>query len=185
MSKGNSSTAQAADGAHAGPGTKRTCTICTRDYPTSQVLALRRCDHMFCGGCLTRYFQAAANTETLFPAKCCSMPIPIADAEKYLPDKLVKQYKAKTAEYTADDRTYCHIQKCSAFIPSYSVYDKQAVCPKCIASTCVVCKWEWHEGTCIITEDPQLMQLARVMKFVQCPHCHHLVERSEGCNHMT
>lgn len=189
MSKGKTASSQPADdsdaAASASTVTKRTCAICTNKLPSAKVLVLRRCHHILCSECISRYFRLATTDPSLFPAKCCTMPIPLSDAERFLPTDIIKQYKAKTEEHAAEDRTYCHIQKCSTFVPSYSLFDKQAVCPKCMASTCATCKAEWHEGPCVMTDDPLLMQLARVMKWLQCPHCKHLVERTEGCNHMT
>lgn len=165
-------------------GIKRKCFICYRQKPTSEVLALRRCKHQFCSSCLTHYFKWALDEERIFPAKCCRMPIRLQDAEPCIPDKVAKQYKAKMAECAAVDRTYCHVPTCSALISKYMTYNKQAVCPKCMASTCPRCKLEWHDGLCVVVEDPLLMQLARVMNWRQCPQCHSLVERTEGCRHM-
>lgn len=186
MAKGKRSVTQATnrDEDAAASGTKRTCIVCRADFPTSDVLAVRHCKHMLCRRCLTLYFQLAPHTPTLFPAKCCKMPIPLEDAERYIPKDIMKRYKAKLAEHSAEDPTYCHVQNCSAFIPSYSVYDKQAVCPKCLASTCAGCKRECHRGPCITTEDAQVMQLAKLMWWRQCPGCGHLVEQVEGCSHM-
>jgi len=165
---------------------KRTCTRCKKDFPTSQVYAFKPCGHMKCRGCLSiLFFYAMYNPPDYFPMRCCSTLFTPENAEKYLPQAEAKRYKAKMLEASTEKKTYCHWKKCSAFIPSYSIFDHQAVCPACMASTCTECKSEWHEGECMRPEhDPALIRLARTLGWRQCPHCRSFVEKDGGCNHI-
>lgn len=189
MVKTNPTTSQAVDDSTntSNATAQRTCTRCIHTYPTPQVYAFGRCGHMYCQKCLLYRFQTALRNQSDFPVRCCDTTVEIEQTSKYLPEKTAKQYKAKVFEYRAEHRTYCHIKKCSAFIPSYSVFEKRAICPACMESTCTDCKWEWHEGDCMaenMRDDPEMVQLARLNGWRKCPHCGNLVEKDSGCNHM-
>uniref|UniRef100_A0A8H8CHA8 RBR-type E3 ubiquitin transferase n=1 Tax=Psilocybe cubensis TaxID=181762 RepID=A0A8H8CHA8_PSICU len=67
-------------------------------------------------------------------------------------------------------------------------------CPSCFSTICPACDKEAHEGmTCEerrILKDPAEQQrlteeLAKEFGYKNCPQCDVLIEKTEGCNHMT
>ncbi|KAG2439793.1 hypothetical protein HYH02_010428 [Chlamydomonas schloesseri] len=76
-------------------------------------------------------------------------------------------------------------------------YDQPFECPACHRAFCIRCGIPgWHTGyTCAqyqalpldqrCAEDAPLLALSAQQHWKQCPRCRFLVERVEGCNHMT
>ncbi|KAH9910165.1 uncharacterized protein BXZ73DRAFT_59173, partial [Epithele typhae] len=61
-------------------------------------------------------FQRTTQDESLFPPKCCRIPLEFAAVQKHLPLPLCERYADKRREYTTSDRVYCHTPTCSAFL---------------------------------------------------------------------
>ncbi|KAI1139910.1 hypothetical protein F5Y05DRAFT_380440, partial [Hypoxylon sp. FL0543] len=160
------------------------CDIC---QGMVNVVALTQapCGHIFCHPCLRQLFRLAVSHESRYPAHCCFDQIPLEPFIPILGADLVRQYRAKTIEYTTHPRVYCHRRECSAFIPPDDRTGSEGRCPACQARTCIDCKGPSHAGDC-----PRDYTLERVLALAQengwrrCPNCQTMVERKDGCDHM-
>lgn len=67
-----------------------------------------------------------------------------------------------------------------------AITDSVATCAECRVTTCTECRKRAHPGgSCHEDEDTQQLRgLARERRWQQCPSCHQLVEKMEGCKHM-
>ncbi|KAG1669196.1 hypothetical protein FOA52_001447 [Chlamydomonas sp. UWO 241] len=95
-------------------------------------------------------------------------------------------------------RLYCPHKDCSTLLlrPEEGEPEGPMVCPACERTLCASCLIPgWHEGfSCEAfqalpphqrsADDAALLRLSDVLRWKQCPSCSHVVERSEGCNHM-
>jgi hypothetical protein len=103
----------------------------------------------------------------------------------------METYIAKLDEYNCKDKLYCHVKSCSAYIPMVRRSHRIGTCPKCACKTCKKCKAQSHWGPCSAEKlkelegDKQLLALAERRNWKQCPDCSTMVERMEGCPHMT
>ncbi|KAM4065690.1 IBR domain, a half RING-finger domain-containing protein [Hirsutella rhossiliensis] len=189
-SRGESSAQGAARGLASGGGGTRTgtgqCTACAEDHAASD-LARCPCSHEYCHDCLTTLFEHATVNESLFPPRCCQQPIPVGDHLDILGSALVNKFRAKEAELSTPNRTYCHFPDCSAFVPPQSIKNGVAYCVRCHGQTCVTCKGQRHATD---TECPQdeatkdVLRLGQENGWKRCYNCHRMVELDFGCNHM-
>lgn len=155
--------------------TLRYCVSCMTDV--SYLDALRcPCSHDYCRDCISALFEAAIGDETLFPARCCSQPIPLGLNRIFLPATLVGRYRAKELEYQTPNRTYCHDRSCSTFIPPQFIRDTRATCIKCNRHTCINCKRKHHRDECppdMATLD--VLRIANDQGWRRCYSCKNMV----------
>lgn len=161
------------------------CVICGDEHALSS-LAKAPCSHSYCGACLNLLFQTATVDESLFPLRCCRVPIPLGQVVQLLSIKTVVEFKAKQVEFGTANRTYCHHPACSTFVPPPSIKGNVGTCVKCGAKTCVHCKAAQH-GADNCPRDSALQEVLRVAKdngWQQCKSCNRIVELKTGCYHM-
>ncbi|KAE8700740.1 P-loop containing nucleoside triphosphate hydrolases superfamily protein [Hibiscus syriacus] len=96
------------------------------------------------------------------------------------------------------ERLYCPFKDCSALLLNDNQGEAMAEteCPNCHRLFCVQCNVPWHPGiSCeeyqTLSEDERgrddlmVRNLAKEKKWRNCPSCRFMVERTEGCPHMT
>ncbi|KAG9548203.1 hypothetical protein KCU79_g15040, partial [Aureobasidium melanogenum] len=107
-----------------------------------------------------------------------------------LPEAESRRLKSKLEELEMDprERFYCANRDCGEFIPPVSQgNDSPAGCGKCGQSTCKLCRALDHEGDCAgpTKEDEQAFALIEKEHYQKCSQCCRVVERTQGCPHMT
>ncbi|KAG6232500.1 hypothetical protein E4U26_004979 [Claviceps purpurea] len=126
----------------------RQCVACTSDVALLDAVRCA-CSHYYCRGCMVELFSATINDESLFPPRCCRVPISLDLIRSFLSAKLLGTYLAKKLEYETIDKTYCHVSTCSTFVPPVFLRDGVATCIKCQSKTCTMCKDRMHtQGDC-------------------------------------
>jgi E3 ubiquitin-protein ligase RNF144 len=164
------------------------CCACMEVVRSKNVLTLR-CKpeaHGYCRECLVDLFTSAIDNPTLFPPRCCKLPIPLDICRVLLPKELMKKFDLKVEELATPNPTYCSNAECSQFIRSQEIKAEVGTCVFCKEDTCVRCKCKNHEGLC--PSDPHvqlLMDVAKRGKWQQCTKCNNMVELAHGCLHMT
>ena len=171
------------------PVLRRTCTACTDQHPVTDLVRSPSCGHEYCRECLRSLFVASLTDETLFPPKCCQQPIPVENCGRLLTWRLIEQFNAKKIEYDTPNRTYCHRQACSAFVPPLFIRGHVAHCSQvgCWTNTCTVCKGAAHTGS-DCPNDPatqDMLLLAAAEGWQRCRSCKRFVELNTGCNHIS
>lgn len=163
---------------------KLACVACA-DLQNDKTAVRAPCGHTYCPDCLACLFGAATTDESLFPPRCCKVPIPLDTTRKWLPEELIIEFEKKELEFTTADRTYCSNMHCSSFIPPEDIALSVGYCRACTEWTCTSCKSAEHEGFC--PDDPtkaDILALAKENGWQQCYGCQRLVELNTGCNHM-
>ncbi|KAF5592087.1 e3 ubiquitin ligase ARI10 [Fusarium pseudocircinatum] len=169
------------------------CTACySEDLPATLVQEFP-CGHAFCRQCLIRTFAISLSLASYFPARCCDEEIPLEAIETHMPRSDVQLYREKLVEHRTIDRTYCSNRQCLEFIPPDNTsadrepcYRYEAECPACKEITCTTCKDKGHTGPCEKqVEMDQTLDLAKREGWKRCSRCGHLIEKAEGCTHMS
>lgn len=164
-----------------------TCVTCGIDNPGTE-FAKCPCSHRYCRECIVRLFETANKDESLFPPRCCRLPIPLNDVRFFLPAAVIKTFREKQLERSTVNPTYCHEPSCSAFInPKTGIVGDRATCPACRRVTCARCKGAAHESK-VCPEDGEMQvvhDLAREQGWQRCTSCRRLVELRSGCNHIS
>ncbi|KIW33312.1 uncharacterized protein PV07_00170 [Cladophialophora immunda] len=158
------------------------CVVCMDPFFRVDVVSLK-CRHSFCLGCLHEGLQNMFKTRIEF--KCCGHSVPLRairergglDAD-FLDILVVWLQEVHTA-----NPVYCPWEDCLAYIPASMVRQDYAKCLLCKKRVCMGCRGKEHGGLC--KRDKALQALIEKEKWKFCPACGHLVQRREGCNHMT
>ncbi|KAG9009457.1 hypothetical protein FRB94_014256 [Tulasnella sp. JGI-2019a] len=160
-------------------------------------------EHEYCLSCMTSWLRTKLEGNDgapVFPIRCpeCPRTVPwemddetavMVLGKDLLDAWFFKRLVASLAIF------YCPNPKCSAPI-SEEVDDPgltQVECPSCQTDMCYHCRTLWHpDVTCEYNQNPKslegeamLRQLAEQQQWRRCPRCRQLVERTEGCRHMT
>ncbi|KAF4537569.1 Zinc finger RING/FYVE/PHD-type protein [Lasiodiplodia theobromae] len=165
---------------------ERRCEACRDDKKFFDVATVPHCRHDYCRDCLDQLFRLSMTDESLFPPRCCRQPISLDDVRMFLSTETAREFQRKKPELETPNKTYCHVQSCSAWIPPQSITDEVGVCPRCRLQTCTICKGSTHVGDCPWDEaTQQLLQTADGSGWQRCYKCRRVVELHTGCNHIT
>ena len=161
------------------------CAVCDASTPPSEIVKELDGVHSFCKECICILFRRATVSEDDFPPHCCD-EISLATVRHLLPHDLIEDFEAKSIKFTTINRTYCSKPRCSAFIPPTQIENNLGKCSVCSNETCSFCKKEKHEGSCVIDDETSpFFELAAQEGWQRCTNCGRIVERTEGCNHIS
>ena len=159
---------------------KNECVACSEIRNTLQA----PCQHHYCKICVTRLVSDSMVDESLFPPRCCGQQMPMSLLRPYMTTELAAEFELKAIEFGTPYRTYCY--SCRIFIHPDDIQGHQAHCTVCNLDTCILCNSRFHAGDC--AKDPALeaaLRLAQKQGWQRCMSCQTMIERREGCNHMT
>ena len=150
------------------------------------------CFHGFCDGCFCDYFKEKINSniiEIKCPEKNCNNMIP----NYFIEEKLIKdipllsKYKnliVKRQLQLDPNVKFCPYPNCD----SYAI-KKDTNSVSCIHNGhkfCFNCLNYWHDkGKCTIDIYNFYKKWKTSKKIKRCPRCKYLIEKNEGCNHIT
>ncbi|KAL5339366.1 hypothetical protein BJX70DRAFT_408084 [Aspergillus crustosus] len=181
---GESSTWAAGQANHA--QSMRRCEACREETRFINVVRVP-CRHEYCRACLEALFESSMTDESLFPPRCCRVPIATSSTVRiFLKSAIIRLFEKKKIEFETPNRTYCYSLQCSTFIPQPQIKDNVATCAECGCTTCASCKARAHTGDCPNdTAMQQLLAIAQDNGWQRCSSCWRVVELNVGCNHMT
>ena len=177
---------------------KETCPICTDETSHPEQLG---CGHTYCSECFRHYLESASHTKT-FPLVCigdegaCKIPISIPQIRRFLQPQifqaLVEVAFRSYLDQHAQELKFCTTPDCQQ-IYRHSPNTRILQCPSCFSTICSACDEEAHEGmTCQerrLHKDPaeqdRLFNEWAARNGKRCPECRSVVEKNDGCNHMT
>ena len=156
------------------------CVACFEIQETLQV----PCGHQYCTSCLVTLVNDSTTDESLFPPRCCAREMPMSLISPYLTAEMTKNFEQTAIEFNSPYRTYCY--SCGLFVSPHSINGHQAHCKACSQDTCMLCKSQYHHGDCPRDADLEaILRLSQENGWQRCTGCQAMVERGEGCNHMT
>ena len=162
------------------------CVVCQE--PISDLVIRLECGHKYDSECLKQMFSANVDDEHSFPPRCCGYVVPLVHVEKSLERETVELYKAKMNEYGTAFRLYCSNVQCNTFLGSRTSRASPVRCEKCEAETCSKCTAPAHprKARCKIDNGlRKALKLGQTAGWQRCPTCRALVERNQGCYHMS
>ena len=168
------------------------CLTCgSDDIPSTQSVKLA-CSHRMCHDCLKRVFEMSVKDPAHMPPKCCTdQHIPLKHVDKLFDVNFKMLWNRKYQEYHTKNRIYCPTLKCGEWIKPSHIHSAQgrkfALCPRCKMKVCTLCNNRLHKSS-DCPKDPEIAKLVEQAKekgWQRCFNCSALVEKKEGCNHMT
>ena len=167
------------------------CVSCYDDIPKNKAIDLP-CHHSYCQPCFSHLISTAIHSEDTFPPKCCLSEVPKSTIHRHLPAKEWKAFSEKALEYAVPlaNRYYCASTKCAKWIDARNAKLKNGAleCPHCKAKLCTVCRGPSHPSNEDCPQDfgmDRLMEEAELSGWRRCSKCRRMVERVEGCLHIT
>jgi len=172
------------------------CPVC---FDIASAKVQLNCGHMYCRGCMQSYLTAARDNR-LFPLTCigdeakCSELIPLHVARMLLPESdlhsLAEASLNLFVEKRPEEYRFCPTRDCSQIYSTASAAKGSVLqCPSCLVRICSKCNVEHHEAfECperTDDSDKHLDKWVAEHDVKSCPGCKVLIERAEGCNHMT
>jgi hypothetical protein len=175
------------------------CKICFTNLEPEELIFLN-CGCLYCAQCLNAHFRSGLANKASYPPRCCDQfPIDIEAVQGFLDDENMIRYTTVQEEFAADRPLYCANKECGIdFIGDAARIDLQSdermvICYGCALETCARCRElrEAHADNEGVLECPDSLALAEVkdiaeeQKWCRCPGCGFLVEKIDGCDHMT
>ena len=167
------------------------CISCYNDIPKNKAIDLP-CHHSYCQTCFSHLISTAIHSENTFPPKCCLSEVPKSTIHRHLPTKEWKAFSEKALEYAVPvaSRYYCACPKCAKWIDARNAKLKNGAleCPHCKAKLCTVCRGPSHPSNEDCPQDfgmDRLMEEAELSGWRRCSKCRRMVERVQGCLHIT
>jgi hypothetical protein len=170
---------------------------------------LQPCLHTCCFSCIFQYVSTAVKEKRhRFPLVCpyfkCTTVLTPEDglvALAMIQDGAQSVYKEFKKRHTlaTTDAMGCPNDQCGNVIVLSGARDsrtQRVMCESCNVSFCVSCRVKWHEAlTCRqfqklpleqrYPDDAEFMKLSKRCRWQRCPSCHAMIDRVDGCNHMT
>lgn len=166
-----------------GKATRHECVACNKTKPSFETIETP-CSHRYCQQCTIKLFESAITDESLFPPRCCRVPIPLDPIRGLLGNDLSTRFEVRTIERSDPNRIYCSNPLCSQHILPRQVVENVGTCTSCSQRTCTGCKRAAHQGDCP-DETQEVLQMAQEEGWMRCFHCQNVVELTTGCNHIT
>lgn len=168
------------------------CLTCGSDNIPVTRSAKLSCGHRMCNSCLKRIFTMSVKDPAHMPPRCCTEEhIPLKCVDNLFDVKFKLLWNTKYEEYTTKNRIYCPKPGCGTWIRPKQVHThegrKYGLCGKCKTKVCMKCNAKLHRrGDCPKDEETQkLIAIAEEKGWRRCFNCRAMVEKKEGCNHMT
>eukprot|EP00753_Platysulcus_tardus_P014040 PLAT3998.1.p1 GENE.PLAT3998.1~~PLAT3998.1.p1 ORF type:complete len:383 (+),score=123.06 PLAT3998.1:378-1526(+) len=167
------------------------CKICMDDVPVRD-LVIASCGHNFCNDCVQGYLTVKIKDgqvmKLVCPAQGCERAIRTDEVEGRVTDDVWDKFQRFSHNYTMScnpNARWCQAAGCeNAMIGDAA--DPCLVCDVCGFETCFNCSQPWHEGkSCEEVADTTFADYSAGRDVQPCPRCRFLIERAEGCNHMT
>ena len=167
------------------------CISCYDEIPEHKAVALP-CRHSYCQPCFSHLISTAIHSEDTFPPKCCLSEVPKSTIHRHLSAKEWKSYSEKALEYAVPlaNRYYCASPACAKWIDARNAkrINGALECPQCKAKLCTICRGPSHPSNEDCPQDfglDRLMEEAEWSGWRRCSECRRLVERNNGCLHIT
>ncbi|XVE88528.1 hypothetical protein DITRI_Ditri19aG0076500 [Diplodiscus trichospermus] len=180
------------------------CEICVERKERHRMFTIPGCSHSFCSDCVSMYVKTRLEqniTIIMCPGEKCKVILELEACRPLLPKKVINLWEDLLCEEllcATGGRLYCPFKNCSALLLNDNQGEiiTETECPFCHRLFCAQCLVSWHPGVNCeeyqkLNEDERgrddllVRSLAKENKWRRCPSCCIIVERTEGCLHMT
>lgn len=180
------------------------CDICKDEKENHEMFKTMTCFHSFCTDCTGKHVKTQIELKS-YPVTCpgfnCQSFLELDSCRSIISADLIDRLEAGLTESTIpiSQKFYCPYKNCSAILQNDNGEEeiiRESKCPECQRLFCAQCKVPWHPGfKCIEFQkfnenerdeaDLDMRKLAKKKKWPKCPNCNYIVEKTEGCIHMT
>ena len=171
------------------------CPICYEEFMNEIDIMKLLCGHYTCKGCFQDYLKNKILVAQVKEFKCpqdeCKFIVPESEIRRFLkpiPDLLNKLIKFKKSQEIASDPNvkWCIRPGCENLVRIENPSNPFIKCSSCGQEFCFKCNNPWHPNMpCEEFIDKIYKSYIKSAEVRFCPSCHSLIEKNDGCNHMT
>lgn len=167
-----------------------TCTICYNFIPEGLMFTLNdNISHEICILCMKTYLKNEITNNKVMNLRCphCEHQFKKPELEQILDAETIKKYDTFVLNnQVLSDPLLRFCPKCSSIVTLDQENAVKGTCKQCGQEICPKCNHEFHDGvSCLNAIDKDLLIYRKKKDTRRCPKCKVLVEKAEGCNHMT
>ena len=174
---------------------KKECEICNEIFIINEYNKLEKCGHAFCSGCWYDSLSVKIKENKLASIKCldykCQEKLPgsfIYDILKEDNDllKIYKRYKLELEVIENPNKKLCPYPNCDSYLELKDIHIKDVSCLN-KHKFCFLCLKKPH-GSLPCNEnglDKSVLEYAMNNFVKKCPKCNIIIEKNDGCNHIT
>jgi len=175
------------------------CLICLEVYKVDELISMKTCNAIFCKVCFNEYLKTEierGEVSILCPNSNCkkvlsaSLIITKTAVDKELQKKYFKFSFEKFRKEKGDKYFQCPTPDCmyGVELENNCQKDNKFICKVCGKNYCFSCKTEYKaEHKCVVNDgEVEFKDYLKKNKLTKpCPGCKVLIEKNDGCNHMT
>ena len=173
---------------------KKECPICGDLFIVNRKNKVKNCSHSFCDGCWYDFLSIKIKENKLPSIKCldynCDSKlsdefiISIIKSDKDLMKKY-KKYKIELEIINNPNKKLCPFPNCDSYLELKDLKEKYVTCEN-NHTFCFLCLKKPHgENPCEEKMDKSIIEYALNNFVKKCPNCSIIIEKNNGCNHIT
>jgi len=174
------------------------CPLCLEDSQT--LVATRGCEHAACKPCLMKYLKSDLKNVQSYPRVCfhpdCRGLLQYSDVSHILEPAMLREYDRMQAlaAMPPEERATCPV--CLTISAIGRNAQVRCASTSCNQEFCSSCQVIWHDGVSCEQYQSRLANknyhneekfklMVEQEKWQKCPSCGAMIEKTEGCNHIT
>jgi len=174
------------------------CPLCLEENKT--LVATRGCEHSACKECLLSYLATNLKNVESYPRVCfhmdCDGLLHYADVYHILGKEMLREYDRMQAlaALPPEDRVTCPV--CFTISGVGSTARLRCANRRCNLEFCSQCQVIWHKNESCpqyqsrisdknVANEEKFKIMIEKEKWQGCPNCGAMIEKTEGCNHIT
>ena len=173
---------------------KKECPICGDEFMVNRKNKVKNCSHAFCDECWYDFLSIKIKENKLPSIKCLDYNCDSKLSDEFIinilkSDKdLIKKYKKYKIELEIinnPNKKLCPFPNCDSFLELKDLKEKYVICEN-NHTFCFLCLKKPHgENPCEEKMDKSIIEYALNNFVKKCPNCSIIIEKNNGCNHIT
>jgi len=167
----------------------KSCQICYQLIPKNMMFLMNDISHEICLECLNSYLINEIKNNKVMNMHCPHC----ADSfdKEIIQANVDEQSFEKYLQFVENNKVLSNkmlrfCPKCNNIIKLNNENDEKAACSNCKTEICTKCNHPFHsKTTCELVLEGEFKSWSNKKEVQRCPKCKVLIEKIEGCNHMT
>ena len=174
---------------------KKECEICNEIFIVNEFNQLEKCGHAYCSSCWYDSLSVKIKENKLASIKCldynCEEKLPDFFIENILKTdntllKIYQRYKLELEIINDPNKKLCPYPNCDSYLEQKNIHNKDVTCLN-NHTFCFLCLKKPHGNLpCNGSDlDKSVVDYALNNFVKKCPKCKIIIEKNNGCNHIT
>ena len=170
------------------------CDVCNELFIPNEKNRVEKCGHIFCSGCWYDYLSVNIKENKLPSIKCLDYKCQEKLSDEFIINllnsnkeliQLYKRYKLELEIINDPNKKLCPYPNCDSYLEQKNKNNKKVIC-KNNHTYCFICLEKEHGNTpCKEKIDDSIKEFAKNHFVKRCPNCGIVIEKNNGCNHIT